>query len=120
MMLLVSLTAFAQQEDVLDEQRVNNGIQQIENSNYNYFTNEGWHTTWGTLNNWYVETLVNNQEAKNYIRQAINARAVYDRFNDLEYKKVNKTITYSDIDNFNRYVVDIIWKEIDRLYPPAN
>lgn len=118
LMLLCSFVAHAQ-DDVLDEQRVDNGIRQIENSNYNYFTNEGWETTWGNLSSWYPDVLVNHPEAKRYIRDVINSRAVYDRFNDLNYRKKTKSIRYSDIDEFNRFVVEAIWREIDRLYPPV-
>ncbi len=111
-------SAFAQ-DDVLDERRVDEGIRQIENSNYNYFTNEGWETTWGNLSSWYTDVLVNNQEAKRYIKMAINSRAVYDMFNDLNYRKKERTIRYSDIDAFNKYIAEIIWREIDHLYPPV-
>lgn len=108
----------AQDVDYLDENRVYNGISQIENSNRNYFTNEGWFTTWNTLSGWYPDVLVNNQDAKYYIKRALNSRTVYERFDELNYRKQNKTIRYSDIDAFNRLVSDIIWREIDRLYPP--
>lgn len=119
LMLLVSVLANAQEVDVLDEQRVDNGIRQIENSTYNYFTNKGWNTSWSSLNSWYADVLVNNPQAKDYIMQAINSRPVYDRFNDLNYRKQSGYLTDADIDNFNRFLVDVIWAEIDRLYPPV-
>ena len=102
LMLLVSFAAQAQ-NDYLDEQFVNNGIRQIQESNYNYFTNEGWDTSWGSLSSWYADVLVTNQEAKNYLKHSLNMRAVYDRFNELNYRKHQRTLRYSDIDAFNRY-----------------
>ena len=118
LMLLVSFAAQAQ-NDYLDEQFVNNGIRQIQESNYNYFTNEGWDTSWGSLSSWYADVLVTNQEAKNYLKHSLNMRAVYDRFNELNYRKHQRTLRYSDIDAFNRYLANVIWAEIDRLYPPV-
>ena len=124
-LLLLSLAiglaanAMAQGTEVLDERRVSDGIRQIGNANFNYFTNEGWSSTWNTLNSWYADVLVNNQEAKSYIMHALNERAVYDRFNELNFKKQNHQIKYGDIDAFNRYIEAIIWAEIDKLYPPA-
>ena len=106
------------QEDYLDESRVYNGIGQIENSNRNYFNNEGWFTTWNNLSGWYPDVLLNNQEAKSYLKRALNSREVYRRFDELNYKKQNKTLSYNDIENFNRMIDDIIWREIDRMYPP--
>ncbi|MBQ0030149.1 MAG: hypothetical protein MJZ24_07705 [Paludibacteraceae bacterium] len=117
--LFFSLSVSAQETDILDEGRVERGLQQISQANSNYFTNEGWSSTWMTLNAWYVDVLLNNQEAKAYLSQVINSKDVYDRFNDLNYKKQNKTIRYSEIDEFNSYLRKVIWAEIDRLYPPV-
>ena len=114
-----AIVANAQDVDYLDENRVYNGIGQIENSNRNYFTNEGWYTTWNTLSAWYPDVLLNNQHAKNQLKRALNSRQIYQRFDDLNYKKQNKSLRFSDIDAFNKMVEDIIWREIDRMYPPV-
>lgn len=114
----VAADAQQQQEDLLDERRVQNGIQQIENANYNYFSNAGWFSTWNTLSSWYADVILTNQEAKGYLQQALNSREVYQRFDELNYLKQNGSLRNGQIADFNDYIEKIIWREIDRMYPP--
>lgn len=114
----VAADAQQQQEDLLDERRVQNGIQQIENANYNYFSNAGWYSTWNTLSSWYADVILTNQEAKGYLQQALNSREVYQRFDELNYLKQNGSLRNGQIADFNDYIEKIIWREIDRMYPP--
>ena len=95
-----------------------NGIQQIENANYNYFSNAGWYSTWNTLSAWYADVILTNQEAKGYLQQALNSREVYQRFDELNYLKQNGSLRNGQIADFNDYIEKIIWREIDRMYPP--
>lgn len=114
----VAADAQQQQEDLLDERQVQNGIQQIENANYNYFSNAGWYSTWNTLSAWYADVILTNQEAKGYLQQALNSREVYQRFDELNYLKQNGSLRNGQIADFNDYIEKIIWREIDRMYPP--
>ncbi len=105
-------------QDELDERRVDEGIRQIEQSNYNYFRNEGWYTAWNTLSGWYADVVLTNEEAKARLKRAMGSREIYRYFDDLNYKKQAGNLNMDEVDRFNAYLEKLIWRQIDMMYPP--
>ncbi|MCQ2188909.1 MAG: hypothetical protein MJZ00_03185 [Paludibacteraceae bacterium] len=101
-----------------DQNRYDNGLQQIAEANRNYFRNQGWiENNWYQLSNWYPDVLLINNEEKAFVAKAICSEPVMRRFAALNrIKKDGALPTLREVEDFNRMLWDIIDAAVDNLY----
>lgn len=99
------------QEQSYDKTRFTNGLEQIANSNRNYFKNAGWiENNWFLLSNWYPEVLLIKNEDKAQLAKIINSQETVRRFQALNAKKIyGIPLSFQEIEEFNIY----LWNELD-------
>ena len=94
-----------------DQNRYDNGLQQIAEANRNYFRNQGWiENNWYQLSNWYPDVLLIDNEEKAYIAKVICSDKIMSRFATLNrIKKDGALPTLREVEDFNL----MLWDEID-------
>ena len=94
-----------------DQNRYDNGLQQIAEANRNYFRNQGLiENNWYQLSNWYPDVLLIDNEEKAYIAKVICSDKIMSRFAALNrIKKDGALPTLREVEDFNL----MLWDEID-------
>ena len=100
-----------------DQNRYDNGLQQIAEANRNYFRNQGWiENNWYQLSNWYPDVLLIDNEEKAYIAKVICSDKIMSRFAALNrIKKDGALPTLREVEDFNL----MLWDEIDAAVAPT-
>lgn len=106
------------QESGYDKSRFANGLEQIANSNRNYFKNVGWvENSWYVLSNWYPDVLLLKNDEKAKLAKVINSNETIKRFDALNKKKIEGgKVSLQDVEEFNIYLWNELEKQVKSIY----